>query len=174
MPHKQFTRGRGRLGSKRVSTWLSIDPLVLTLSASASISHIMTTVELAKRPFTLVRTHLEMFIFSDQEIAGENQIGAVGLCVVSDQAVGVGVTAVPTPITDLDSDLWFAHQILLSSFQFLDATGISAPAGSAYTMDSKAMRKVNDDQQIIIVQENSTAGLGQTTLVAGRMMIKEA
>jgi hypothetical protein len=51
-----------------------------------------------------------MAISSDQFAQSESQIGAIGLAVVTDQAVGIGVTAVPTPITDLSSDSWFLHR----------------------------------------------------------------
>ncbi len=174
MSHPRFTRGRGRLGSDRITTWLAIDYSATTTNGSAAISHVMTAVELAKRPFTVIRTHIEAFIQSDQAAASELQLNGIGLCVVSDQAVAVGVTAVPTPTTDLDSDLWFVHQPLLSNFLLGDGTGFSEPSGMRYSIDSKAARKVNDDEQIIIVQENSTVGSGATVLMAGRLLIKEA
>ena len=71
----------------------------------------------------------------------ENKSVAFGLTVVTDQAVGIGVTAVPTPITD-DANDWFLYERLLSRFVILSASGVSQPAGVMNEFDSKAMRKL--------------------------------
>ncbi len=92
-------------------------------------------------------------VTSDQQIATETQIAAFGLCVVSDQALAIGITAVPTPVTDLGSDLWFVHQMTFNDFTFASAASYQSSAGRIYEIDSKAMRKVNDDQDIVLVFE---------------------
>ena len=168
-------RGVRRGGERRFATWFSIDATSTNHSAAGgTILNTMTAVELAKRPFTVVRTHLELQIQSDQTAASELQLGAIGLCVVSDQAVGIGVTAVPTPVTDADSDLWFLHQWIMSSFLFASGVGLEEPNTRRYSIDSKAMRKVNDDEQVIIVAElNGAISSGFNIEVAGRLMIKE-
>ena len=122
----------------------------------------------------MVRTHLTVGIRSDQLLATEDQIGAIGLCIVSDQALAIGVTAVPTPITDMESDLWFLHKVLINSMFFSTAASFQSPGSIVYEIDSKAMRKVNDDEQIVIVQEASGVSQGQVVSVGGRLMIKEA
>ncbi len=110
-----------------------------------------------------------MYIRSDQSASVETQAGAFGACVVSDQASVVGVTAVPTPITDLGSDLWMSHQIMFGDES--SVTDIAKP-GQQYKIDSKAMRRVDNDQDIVIVGEFSTAGSGFTLLSGGRLLIK--
>ncbi len=151
----RFTRGRGRLGSKRLTSWFPIDVTTTLISASGSLLNSLTVAEKAKRPFTIVRTYLEIQQQSDQSIASETQIGAIGLAVVSDQAVAIGVTAVPTPLTDLDSDLWFLHQLIFGQFLFADATGFQESAAPTMSLDSKAMRKVNDAEDVISDQVSS-------------------
>ena len=98
----------------------------------------------------------------------EFQSGALGLAVVSDEAVAVGVTAVPTPVTEIASDLWYAHQVY-----FADAVSLTdlTVGGGRYRIDSKAMRKVEDGQDIAIVAENAAA-FGQIISFAGRFLIK--
>ena len=43
---------------------------------------------------------------------------------VSDQAVAVGVSAIPTPVTELSSDLWFVHQWIMNSVGAGDVNNI--------------------------------------------------
>jgi len=169
---RRFTRGIQR-GARRETSWFNVPFTSVTNNATATIVSSLSASGLARRPFTAIRTHVELLISSDQSIASESQLGAFGIAVVSDQAQAIGVTAVPTPVTDLESDLWFVHQVMLNRYQFHDATGVQATYGSKYTVDSKAMRKVNDDQDIVMVVENSTVGSGQIVLMAGRMLIKE-
>ncbi len=174
MAGKRFTRGVGR-AARRETSWFDIPPTSVGIGAtSVNLALSLTALELAKRPFTVVRTHLQIHLNTDQLIASELQFGAVGMCVVSDQAVAIGVTAVPTPITDLQSDLWFLHQILINEFTLGTAVGFDARAGYQYTIDSKAMRKVNDDQDVILVLEGSNVGSGMGMDLAGRLMIKES
>jgi len=158
---------------KRWLTWLSVDISESTLASAAAITHTMSTAEKAKRPFTVLRTRIELNFRSDQTGALETQLGAFGLCVVTDQAVGIGVSAVPTPATDIESDAWFVHQVLLNEFLFITGAGIAENAGRRYVIDSKAKRKVNDDEQVIIVAENLGAGGGQVLSIGGRILIQE-
>jgi len=169
---RQFTRGRGRLGSKRMTSWLEIPPVLsgpgVTLLASLS------ALELAKRPFTVVRTHLAFRLRSDQIVANETYIGAVGLAVVSDQASAIGITAIPTPVVDADSDLWFVHQWNTGTFFFGSSTSFVDSAGTQILIDSKAMRKVNEDEDVVVVFERDTVvSDGCLVQLAGRMLIKE-
>ncbi len=99
-----------RPGQRRTTSWLDIAIGAQALGAGgAAIIQVMSAGFLAKRPFTVVRTHLEVLFQSDQVAATETQLGAIGLCVVSDQAAAIGITAVPTPDTDLASDLWYLN-----------------------------------------------------------------
>ena len=124
------------------------------------------------RPFTIVRSRFLIGIETDQVIGSERQIGAVGGAVVSDQAVAVGVTAVPMPITDMASDLWFFHQLAYNTFRFASGVGFDASASEMYEVDSKAMRKVDIGQDIVIVGELSATGEGFNLLFGGRMLVK--
>ena len=96
------------------------------------------------------------------------------MCVVSDQAEAIGITAIPTPITDIESDLWYLHQFFLGDFLFLTSAGFNSPTGVEKSIDSKAMRKVNDGQDVVLVgQSDIVSGDGTTVMVAGRLLIKE-
>jgi len=165
-------RIRGRT-DRRETRWLAGIPVAVTLASlsTASLTHTLTAASLALRPFTIVRTRGIWSIESDQAVASENQQVSWGFAVVSDQAVAIGVTAVPTPETDRDSDLWLAHETLFNGFLFGDATGFNEPNGRMGELDSKAMRKVEDGQDIVSVIETSSISSGATVIVSFRMLV---
>ncbi len=148
---RNFSRSRtpfvGQRARKRESIWFFATPTEVTITTTGGIIFFsLNAAALALRPFTVVRSIFEMYIRSDQEAAAEIQGCAVGLAVVSDQAVAIGVTAVPTPITDMGSDLWYGYKLITSSSS--SGTG-SAVSGRSEVLDSKAMRKVEDGQDMI-------------------------
>ncbi len=164
-----------RGGSMRRETqWLALDPVTNTLAAgsTAVISNTMTAAELALRPFTVVRTIGIFSVESDQDAADEITQAGFGACVVSDQAVTVGVTAVPTPDTDRASDLWFMYVEAFARFQFLTAAGFHPHASVQKDFDSRAMRKVEEGSQIIFVKETSAIATGAIVRTAGRVLVK--
>jgi len=164
-----FIRG-GR--SRRESLWLAVAPSETILTApGGTISNTLNAAGLALRPFTIVRTRLYADVSSDQVAATEHQFTAVGFCVVSDQATAIGVTAVPTPVTDLGSDLWFMHQWLSSEITVVSAVGL-AQISEQFQFDSRAMRKVEEGQDVVLVKEVSALGGGASVFTAGRMLVK--
>ena len=168
--HRPFVRG-----ARRETSWLDIEPVNLTAAdgPQSAITHVMTAAELAKRPFTVIRTHYHLMLQSDQGAASENYHLAIGACVVSSQAVAIGVAAVPTPAIDAASDLWFLHGWLSGRFSFF--SGSSFNEGSYFEKDfeSKAMRKVNDDEEIIFVIDVPAISAGVIFQIMGRVLIKE-
>jgi len=170
---RQFTRRTVGRSQRRESLWVDIATVASTLSATGgTIQTSANAALLALRPFTIIRTHMFYSIRSDQEVQTENQFAAAGAAVVSDQAVAVGVTAVPTPFTDAGSDLWFLHQRLANSVGILTAVGISGQVASHYEVDSKAMRRVEDGSDIVFVVEFDSVGDPSIVVSMGRMLIK--
>ena len=166
-----LTRG-GR--SVRETMWIFITETVTTLSSSnaATLINVLNAAALALRPFTIVRTHGVFGVRSDQTATSETYDGAVGMSVVSQQATGVGITAVPTPYLDMGSDLFFVHQMMVGRFLDLTAAGFEMNALTWWQYESKAMRKVNDDQDIAVVVETSSLSSGAAVHHAARMLIK--
>jgi len=156
---------------RRESLWGSWDTVQTTLSGAptAAITNSLNATALALRPFTIVRFRGWMHVVSDQIAATETYIGDVAMAVVSEQASALGVTAVPTPLTDKGSDLFFVYEQLGTRLQFADATGF-INNGVSKEIDSKAMRKVNGDQDVVMVVENEIAGCVITT--TGRFLVK--
>ena len=160
-----------RQGQKRQPLWigLGVDPLALPASAKV-LAGILNAAALALRPFTIVRTRLLFHVESDQLIASEQTQGALGIIVVSDQAVAAGAASVPGPITNTDAP-FFVWEPFINSFLFLTGSGVQEPTGTYITVDSKAMRKVNNNEDVAIMFENAAA-LGCNVSMEGRMLVK--
>jgi len=127
---------------------------------------------LALRPFTVVRLRGILHVSSDQIAASESYMMGFGAAVVSDQAVAIGITAVPTPMIDQGSDLWFAYENMTGEFAFATAAGFR-DVGLVHRYDSRAMRKVEDGSQVIFVIENGAlAASGSDVTHTARLLIK--
>ena len=92
------------------------------------------------------------------------------MAVVSDQAAAVGVTAVPDPISDSGSDMFLMHQYFAAPFRF-SAAGVAVIAAT-FEFDSKAMRKISEDETLVVVVANSNAAHGLEYLLQFRMLLK--
>jgi len=159
---------------RRETAWISaiFDTTNNAGAGAATLVRSFNAAALALRPFTIVRQHYLLSLQSDQVIATEDQVAGVGTCVVSDQANAIGITAVPTPFTDVGSDLWNLIEFIQSSFLFLDATGVDAQFATSRKLDSKAMRKVEVGQQFIMTQESASSSDGFSLSTVGRLLIK--
>jgi len=163
-----------RQGQSRETLWLAIGESITTLAAAntAAMVNALNAAALALTPFTIIRTYIEWSMMSDQLAVIEDQQVALGQAVVSVQASAIGVTAVPTPFTDLGSDLFFLHQIMTSRFVDLGTAVEVGPTPIHRTVDSKAMRKVEDQQDVVMTLENSSVAAGSRNLTAGRLLVK--
>ena len=155
------------LGGSWNRTAIGADVAVLLTSLNAAA--------LALRPFTVIRTRGIVLISSDVgDTAGEPYQVNYGRAIVSDQATAIGVTAVPTPDTDSGSDLWYVYEAIAQQGGFNTAVGFDFNAGIERIIDSKAMRRVDDGQDLISVVEGAGAATSEGSLVVtfARSLIK--
>ena len=160
-----------RGGSNRRETIWVGGSFVDTTIGAPSTAVLLTSLNaaaLALRPFTVIRTRGIASIRSDQSAAVESQLAAWGKCVVSEQAVAIGVTAVPTPATDNAFDLWFGYEILQN------LGDIAAGPQDIVTryVDSRAMRKVQEGEDLITVIETTAISSGCTITTFDRILLK--
>ncbi len=161
-----------RRPAKRSSTWAFLSVPLVNVAADASV--LLTqfnAAALALRPFTIVRTHLMLHVASDQQVADEHVRGALGLGVVSEDAAAAGAGSIPDPFADADFG-WFVWQPFINEFLFITGSGIQEPAGSTYTVDSKAMRKVGLAETMVIMFEEAEGSAGLNVSLIGRMLLK--
>ncbi len=142
----------------------------LAASATAVIAQSLNAAALELRPFTIVRSRFVWRVDSDQSAATETYTGNVGLCVVSDQAVAIGVSAVPTPASDLGSDLFFMIDQWIGKFALIGAEVTQEV--SSKRVESKAMRKVDIGQDIVLTKEAGIGGTGCEIATVGLMLVK--
>ena len=107
---------------------------------------------------TVIRIRGLATVASDQTAAAEDQIGAFGVGVVSEQAATVGITAVPFPVADAAWGGWMWHSYFARNIVSLSSVGIDAGLTHQIIIDTKAMRKVGENERLIMVVENVGAG----------------
>ncbi len=165
---------RGVVRSRRESVWIPIGTFEATLSGapSAALGLSLNAAALALRPFTIVRSRGIFQARSDQLAADEIYGADLGMAVVTFQASTVGVTVVPTPVTDKGSDQFFVYEQLFGRIQIGSGAGTGPPTDLSQVVhfDSKAMRKVGEDDDVICAVENEINGV--IVVVSGRMLLK--
>ena len=125
---------------------------------------------LALRPFTIVRSRTQLLFLSDQVAATEGQTGGYGETVVADQAVAAGVASVPSPSLNSEAD-WHVFQALVGFVEVVTGAGIFLEQNQ-YTVDSKAMRKVDMGEDLISVFDLAAGSSGATLTSFTRTLIK--
>ena len=158
MARRPFVRGRNT--ARRKTQWTSspAETAFIALAAATSIFDLAFTTT-GDRPETMARLRGLLTVMTDQFTATESPFGAVGMCVVSDEAAAVGITAMPKPYTDAESDLWLFHQYWSAPVSAPTAVGMNNVAVQ-YLLDSKAMRKVNEDETLVGIIQNGSAANG--------------
>ncbi len=173
MPRFSRSQFRNAVRAKRETLWLggTFQSTTITAVSNPVLLSSLNAAALALTPFTVVRSRGMLSVRSDQIAATEDVIGAYGMAVVSTQASGIGVSAIPTPVTDDNSDLFLVFQAFMHSFHTDNAGANHEPAGDIVMLESKAMRKVEEGNDLVTVVETATAA-GATILTYLRVLIK--
>ena len=128
---------------------------------------------------TLVRTRAELLVFLTLAggASGEGFRWAFGMANVSENAAGIGATAVPSPITDIAWDGWFVHQQgQIVQVAAEGAAQFEGPHNQRVSIDSKAMRKTHATDVIVGAFETTELGAGaeMTAMLETRLLDKLA
>ena len=171
-----MARGRG-IGRRfvrpapKTKIWIGAGIAEVTLVSNAeALVAVYSAAILAFRPFTILRTRLEINFRSDQVGSTEVPTGVYGEIIVKETATGIGVTALPGTITDPEAD-WYVYQGMTCAFEVVTAAGFMTPAGSSWTVDSKAMRKVGPTDDLAACFQMRNVGGGLLN-VEGRQLIQ--
>ena len=146
-PRRIVTRG-----PRRLTQWIG-PPLQGGVAVASGGATIISSLVL-EEPVTLVRTRGSINITLASFASDQNINGAIGMGVVSAEALAAGVASVPEPYTDADWGGWFVWRSFGYSIEFGDATGIQAPTDRVIEIDSKAMRKVGPNDAFVLVAES--------------------
>jgi len=114
---------------------------------------------------TILRVVGSITVASDQVGAIEEQIGGVGLIVVTDLALAAGAASIPGPSTDVKDDGWFCHQLFAN---------ISSNTGDRqavhFDFSSKGRRVVETGKSVALMVENASSSNGFVIAVQFRML----
>ncbi len=131
-------------GSRRKVTW-GVGPRGVVAKSSDGAALFPIAVQQSLDDTTLIRIRGECLLALDTTgaaLEGFSRIG-IGICNVSSNAAGVGVTAIELPLTDMAWDGWIWHWV---GSLFTVGTTPTDANGSAVVripIDNKAMRKIH-------------------------------
>ncbi len=161
MARRQSSQRFSRQVSRPNRTWAGdISATFVNLAASSKV--LAATIVLSNQGIdeTILRVVGGIAVGSDQTGATEFQQGAIGMCLVTDTAAGVGIGSLPDPVTDIADDIWFMYQSWHRKFQFADATGTLGDAVQWYPFDSRAKRIIHSGEQVAVVVANANSSFG--------------
>ena len=156
---------------RRINKWgFGPDSIGQTVTASGSVlwtNGVQLGVEAAVTDIRL-RGFAELLLSAGTALDGFR--GALGIGYVSEEAFAIGITAIPTPVTDSDWGGWIWHQ-------FFELHNPTATAGVEsqlrFNIDSKAMRKVTNNQLMVGVMEANETGVSSLTLHADTRVLSK-
>ena len=145
----RFPRTSG--GFRRRTGWEE-GPFSATTAVSVASQVVWSTAQQAVVDgLTLIRIRGEVNLFlnvASSALDGFDRV-AMGICIVSENAVGVGATAIPHPLGDIAWEGWLWHWVgsLISPTATIDQT--TGPASIRIPIDSKAMRKLGESDTVV-------------------------
>ncbi len=165
--HRSFQRP-----PSRTMIWIGAGTAAQVVGVSNTIVASYNAAVLAIRPFTIIRTRIVIHFKSDQTGAAETVAGAYTEQVVTEEASAAGVASVPGGIDEPDAD-YYVYQPLFHDFNFVSGTGFENITGQGryWTVDSKSMRKVGVDDDVVSVLDLRNL-LGSSIAIEGRQLIK--
>ncbi len=171
---RRTARSRFTRPPPRTKMWIGegVGSTAIAASAVSVIGTLSAGADLL-RPFTVLRTRMDASLLTDQNAQTETMFGTLGEIVVTDAASAIGVTAIPDPsvITGNPEADWFLSQPMWQQLRFGSSIGFEQVAGPRYVIDSKAMRKVGPDDDLVLVFSNDTA-VGGLLITMGRQLIQ--
>ncbi len=154
-PRSPLRVGRG---PRRETNWVqSADQGYVAIAAGSSVLT-QSFQGVNQQVNTVVRTRGILSITVASAVADIELVGALGFGIVSAQALAAGAGSIPGPYADAGWDGWFLHQFFSSRFESVDQTGVLILSWE-HLLDSKAMRKLRDDDAIVVMVESQSAAM---------------
>jgi len=157
----RISRGSIRAPRRRKGWEEGPGGVALTTVAATGSAFLGTVANPAQDGLTLIRTRGRFAAFiGNATSVGDGYQGAFAIGITQAAATAVGITAVPTPITEQDWDGWIFWQAFGVHSQ-VDKTVSLAPGAAGaidFEVDSKAMRKLDLLDSIYAVVEITEIG----------------
>ena len=167
-----------RQGQRRMTEWgASADITALSALSAGSVvlDQSFTDAVLSGAgllPSTIVRVRGDIWCRSDQDAANENPFGAMTFAIANENARAAGVASLLAPLADEAADSFFVFQYFMGG-NFGASTGaLFANPWHHFPFDSKAMRKIEDGDSIVIVLENGDSAGTMHYILKFRILFK--
>ena len=176
MPPRRNSRSLRGSGVRRASSWTS-GPFGLISAIAADSNNLFPTNQQAvDSGLTIVRTRGEFlaYLTTSGGAATEGFRWAFGMCVVTANAAGIGVTAVPNPIDDIGWDGWLVYETGQIATMFTGFGEASPTQSVRVRIDSKAMRKFKETDVLVGVLGVFEQGAGSIMAahLSSRVLLK--
>jgi len=158
---------RASRGSRRPTHWFGFGFNAFTISASGATLLATAAGDHADETIVRVRGYFEALLLSATSV-GDGFIGAIGLAVATTAATNAGIGSLPTPITEESWDGWLLHRYFGCRGGIVGDSGDSG--WEALQLDSKAMRKITEDESFFWAIEVTETG-ASTIQVVGRVRV---
>ncbi len=171
MARRRFnTRGTA---PKRLMIWIGINiaPVTFAAGGGSALVGTLSAAALLLRPFTVIRSRGKFMVHTDNAAAGENQVGVFSNQVVTQAATSGGIAGIPTPLTEFEAD-YFVYEPFFSITSLQTTSVVSGNGQITYEFDSKAMRKVDIDDDLAAVVQSDAASDGFIFQLNGRLLLK--
>ena len=146
-------------GTRRKTGW-SVGPSGLQQRTSSGSGLFTTGAQVLLQGTTIVRIRGIFQVFLNSVAAAlDGYTGAVGITEVSLEAFNAGIGSIPTPVTDMDRNIWLWHQFFsIKTVGAAIGDGASNTSSMLVQIDSKAMRKSSLDSVMVAVLEQTEVG----------------
>ena len=141
--------------SRRATEWVApADQGFINVGAGAKVIHQTFAIDTSQFApgATIVRTRGMLSVKLQSYAADLDVVGAMGMTVVSDEAVAAGVASIPGPWGAADWEGWFVWEAF--GFHFEATAGVDVMGSIQIPFDSKAMRKVSSGQTVVVLVES--------------------
>ena len=154
----RFSRGSG---PRRQTSWVGPSDQNFVGVATGATSIISSFVPSTNglRKSTLVRNRGIFSVKPDSLAADVDIVGAMGVCVVSNQAFSAGAGSIPGPFDEAGWDGWMVWQPFGFSIEVIGAPTDTLLSAIQIEVDSKAMRKVSDNETVVVMCESNTGAM---------------
>jgi len=125
--------------------------VTITQLVNAGVSFLGSVVQPTQDGLTIIRTRGQ---FTARLVvpSSDGFIGAIGIAVATTAAIAAGIASVPTPIIEQSWDGW----LYWSSFWIHGESAADLMASWRVVVDSKAMRKIREEEALYAAVQLST------------------
>ena len=165
MARQRFTRGRAV--ARRRTGWDegpgSQTPAAITTTGQSFLGAVAASLQ---DGLTVARIRgLLSFVQTVTTAAGDGFHGAVGIGITTVDATAIGATATPGPITEADWDGWLWHNYFDTRQSVASGAAVDGLHPIQMQIDSKAMRKLDEDMVIFAMIERTEVGTASMSVL---------